>query len=35
MPCRWTYIVENEALGAKELKHDLIEKVEQVFRNMF
>jgi hypothetical protein len=29
-----TYIVEKEALRAKELEHVLIEKVEQVFRNM-
>ncbi len=31
---RWTYIAEKEALSVKELEHVLIEKVEQVFRNM-
>jgi hypothetical protein len=33
-PIRWTHLIEKESLGFKELEHVLIEKVEQLFRNM-
>ena len=32
-PLRWNYLIEKEALRAKELEHVLIEKVEQLFWN--
>jgi hypothetical protein len=34
LPYRWTHLIEKEPLRFKELEHVLIEKVEQLFRNM-
>jgi hypothetical protein len=31
---RWTHLIEKESLRFKELEHVLIEKVDQLFRNM-
>jgi hypothetical protein len=33
-PITWTHVIEKEALRFKELEHVLIEKVEQLFRDM-
>ena len=33
-PIRWNYLIEKELLRFKELEHVLIEKVDQLFRNM-
>ncbi len=33
-PIRWNHLIEKESLRFKELEHVLIEKVEQLFRNM-
>ena len=34
LPTRWTHLIDKESLRFKELEHVLIEKVEQVFRDM-
>jgi hypothetical protein len=33
-PITWNHVIEKEALKFKELEHVLIEKVEQLFRDM-
>jgi hypothetical protein len=33
-PIRWNHLIEKESLRFKELEHVLIEKVDQLFRNM-
>ncbi len=33
-PIRWNHLIEKESLKFKELEHVLIEKVDQLFRNM-
>ncbi len=33
-PIRWNHLIEKESLKFKEMEHVLIEKVEQLFRNM-
>jgi len=33
-PIRWNHLIEKESLEFKELEHVLIEKVDQLFRNM-
>jgi hypothetical protein len=33
-PIRWNHLIEKESLKFKELEHVLIEKVEQLLRNM-
>ena len=33
-PITWTYVIEKELLKIKKLEHVLIEKVEQLFRDM-
>ncbi len=33
-PIRWNHLIKKESLGFKELEHVLIEKVEQLFRDM-
>jgi hypothetical protein len=33
-PIRWNHLIEKESLRVKELEHVLIEKVDQLFRNM-
>ncbi len=33
-PIRWNHLIEKELLRFKEVQHVLIEKVEQLFRNM-
>ncbi|WP_156964419.1 hypothetical protein [Methylocapsa aurea] len=34
-PIRWNHLIEKESLKFNELEHVLIEKVDQLFRNMF
>ncbi len=34
LPYTWNHVIEKESLNFKELEHILIEKVEQLFRNM-
>ena len=33
-PITWNHVIEKESLKFKELEHVLIEKVEQLFRDM-
>jgi hypothetical protein len=33
-PTRWIHLIEKESLKFKELEHVLIEKADQLFRNM-
>jgi hypothetical protein len=33
-PIRWSHLIEKESLKFNELEHVLIEKVDQLFRNM-
>jgi hypothetical protein len=33
-PITWNHVIEKESLNFKELEHALIEKVEQLFRDM-
>jgi hypothetical protein len=33
-PISWTHLIENKSLKIKKLEHVLIEKVDQLFRNM-
>jgi hypothetical protein len=33
-PITWNHVIENESLKFKELEHVLIEKVEQLVRDM-
>ena len=33
-PITWNHVIEKESLGFKELEHVLVEKVEQLFRDM-
>ncbi len=33
-PITWNHVIEKESLRFKELEHVLIEKVEQLYRNM-
>ena len=33
-PIAWNHVIEKESLKFKELEHVLIEKVEQLFRDM-
>ncbi len=33
-PITWNHVIEKESLNFKELEHVLIEKVEQLFRDM-
>ncbi len=33
-PITWKHVIEKESLDFKELEHALIEKVEQLFRDM-
>jgi hypothetical protein len=33
-PITWTHVIEKESLKFKELEHVLVEKVEQLFRDM-
>ncbi len=33
-PITWNHVIEKELLKFKELEHVLIEKVEQLFRDM-
>ncbi len=33
-PIRWNHLIEKESLRFKDLEHVLIEKVDQLFRNM-
>ncbi|MGH6822889.1 MAG: hypothetical protein ACREC4_05260 [Methylocella sp.] len=33
-PIAWNHVIERESLKFKELEHVLIEKVEQLFRDM-
>jgi hypothetical protein len=33
-PITWNHVIDKEALKIKELEHVLIEKVEQLFRDM-
>jgi len=33
-PITWNHVIEKESLKIKELEHVLIEKVEQLFRDM-
>jgi len=33
-PIGWNHLIEKESLKFKELEHVLIEKVDQLFRNM-
>jgi hypothetical protein len=33
-PIRWNHLIEKESLRFKDLEHALIEKVEQLFRDM-
>jgi hypothetical protein len=33
-PITWNHVIEKEALKFEELEHVLIEKVEQLFRDM-
>jgi hypothetical protein len=34
LPIPWTHVIGKEELGFKELEHVLIEKVEQLFKDM-
>jgi hypothetical protein len=33
-PIMWNHVIEKESLNFKELEHVLMEKVEQLFRDM-
>ncbi len=33
-PISWTHLIEKKSLKIKKLEHVLIEKVDQLFRNM-
>ncbi|MGH6856321.1 MAG: hypothetical protein ACRECP_01445 [Methylocella sp.] len=33
-PITWNHVIEEESLKFKELEHVLVEKVEQLFRDM-
>jgi hypothetical protein len=34
VPITWNHVIEKDSLKIKELEHVLIEKVEQLFRDM-
>jgi hypothetical protein len=34
VPIKWNHLIDKDALKIKELEHVLIEKVEQLFRDM-
>jgi hypothetical protein len=34
-PITWNHVIEKESLNINKLEHVLIEKVEQLFRDMF
>jgi hypothetical protein len=34
VPIKWNHLIDKDSLNIKKLEHDLIEKVEQLFRDM-